>query len=172
VLAAALVACSGGSDKVDSDDYANGVCSSITSWLHAVQGRASTVGGAVTPATSPSEGRDILAKYLDAVVDDTRDMIDRIEAIGTPDVDGGDQISKRLITALQGTEATFEIARKQVDSLPTSSRDAFRHAAEALASAIRSHVSDVAKALADVSSSELDRAFQGSQACRALGAGT
>jgi hypothetical protein len=172
VLAATLVACTGGSDKVDPKDYATGVCSSMSSWLHAVQARVSKVGAAVSPATSPSEGRDIFAGYLDGVLDDTQRMIDRIQAIGVPDVDGGEQMSKRLLTTLEGTKATFEIARKQVDSLPTNNRDAFRHAVEALSTAISSHVSDVAKALADVSSSELDQAFQGSQACRALGAGT
>ena len=168
-----LAGCSGGGGggggSVSAQDFASKVCSSLSDWLDAIRQRASEVGGAVKPGTSPQEGQDILRDYMDGVINDTKDMVEGVRDAGVPDVPNGETIENTLVTALEGAEQAFETAREQVDSLPTDSADAFKQGAETLASSINSHASDVTRALQGVSSAQLDEAFSNSEACQSAG---
>jgi hypothetical protein len=158
----------GGAGSVSAGEYADTVCGSLNTWLGAVKERASTVTDALSPTSSPDEGKQVLGDYLDGIIDDTDTMVSTIRDSGAPDVDNGAGISDTLVKALESTEKTFQAARDQVDSLPTQSVEAFRAAAQVLAQSIQTHISEVGTALQSISSADLDAAFTSSSECRKL----
>ena len=158
----------GGGGGQSASQYADTVCGSLNVWLNAVKDRADNVTTAISPGSTPEEGRDALGEYLDGIIDDTETMVSTIRDAGAPDVDNGASISTTLVDALEGTEQTFEAAREQVDSLPTTSPEAFKTAAQALAQSIQDHIGEVGTALSSISSAEIDAAFNASDECKEL----
>ncbi|MFN2544677.1 MAG: hypothetical protein ABR600_08935 [Actinomycetota bacterium] len=160
--------CGGGRPPVRAGVYADRVCSATADWLRKVQLRAGTVADAVSPATTPAEGREVLRRYVDAVVSETRTVVAAVRDAGEPDVADGAAIAEHLVGALEAARGALEAAEKEVASLPTSSRTAFTAAAQALALRIGTRVGEVAVALHRLSSTALDRAFEASRPCRSI----
>ena len=156
----------GGGSKIAPDAYATAVCSHVKGWLDQIKQRVGDLQKAVSPNTSPSQGKDLIRSYLDGVISDTDDMIDGIKNAGTPDVPNGDQIANTLVSGLEQARSTFQDARSQADSLPTNSRSAFGQAAQQLGSSINSKVNGVQNAFQGINSPQLDQAFNKSSACQ------
>jgi phage-related protein len=93
-------------------------------------------------------------------------MIDGVRGVGTPDVANGDTLSSTLVSGLDQAESTFQQARSKVDSLPTSSRSVFSHAAAALGSSVNGQASAIGRVFSGLRSPELDRAFNEAPACQ------
>jgi hypothetical protein len=169
VIPIVLAACGGGGgsgSKVSADAYASTVCTHVKTWLDQIKQRVGDLQAAVSPGTSPTKGKDLLRSYLDGVISDTDDMINAIKDAGTPDVPNGDQLSSTLLSGLERARGTFDDARGQVDSLPTSSRSAFAHAAQQLGSSINSKVGGIEQSFQGLHSPELDKAFNKVAACK------
>jgi hypothetical protein len=168
VVPVVLGACSGGGGggKVSAEDYASSVCTHVKGWLDQIKGRVGDLQKAVSPSTSPSDGKELIRSYLDGVISDTDNMINAIKDTGTPDVPNGDKIASTLVSGLEQARSTFQDARDEADSLPTDSRASFASAAQQLGTSINSKVSGVEQAFQGINSPELDRAFNKASACQ------
>jgi membrane protein implicated in regulation of membrane protease activity len=101
VLVLTLAAC-GGDDESASEEYANGVCSSLSRWVTDVQSAAQSVG---------DQGLAIEEEDIRAAVDDVRDatarLVDDVEELGPPETEAGNQARTELDEL--GTELTQQV---------------------------------------------------------------
>jgi membrane protein implicated in regulation of membrane protease activity len=101
VAVLALAAC-GGDDSSASETYANGVCSSLSTWVTDVQSAAQSLG---------DEGLAIEQEDLRAAVGDVRDstenLVDDLEELGPPETEAGNAARTELNDL--GTELTQQV---------------------------------------------------------------
>ena len=101
VLALSLSAC-GGDDESASEEYANGVCSSLNRWVTDVQSAVQSVS---------DQGLAIQEDDVRAAVDDVSDatarLVDDVEGLGPPETEAGNQARTELDEL--GTELTQQV---------------------------------------------------------------
>ena len=119
----------GGGGSADVGDYASDICTAFTDWTKAIQDRQTELQEGLQPGASPQEGKDALEGFLDDAVTASDQLVEDVEAAGTPDTDNGEEAADALQQA--ATEARDKLAEAQenVADLPTDSPQAFSDAA-------------------------------------------
>jgi hypothetical protein len=105
--------------------YVAGFCEAFADYLKQVTPSAGT-------GTDLQKLKGFYLSFFDGEVKATHRMITRIEALGTPAVPGGKQLSEGLIQAFTALEPSNRSLRDEAASLPTSSRSAFNQAVRRL----------------------------------------
>jgi hypothetical protein len=105
--------------------YVAGFCEAFADYLKQVTPSAGT-------GTDLQKLKGFYLSFFDGEVKATHRMITRIEALGTPAVPGGKQLSEALIQAFTALEPSNRSLRDEAASLPTSSRSAFNQAVRRL----------------------------------------
>jgi hypothetical protein len=160
-----------GPAAVSAETYVSSLCSALQNWITALQEGQAEVQGTVEPGNAES-GKQALATFFDGAVADTQTMISTVEAIGTPDVDGGDTIAQELLFRFTEAKTALEGTRAQVDTLPTDNPQAFAAAATELGGAIQTQLESVGDALSTISQPDLDAATNADPTCQSLGTTT
>ena len=101
VVVLALAGC-GGDDSGASEDYANGVCTSLSSWVTEVQETVQSL----TDAGLATTREDLQASW-DETKDATETLANDLEQLGPPETEDGEQVKSEL-DAL-GAELTRQI---------------------------------------------------------------
>jgi hypothetical protein len=93
VLAGAvlLAGCGGDSGSSASEEYANDVCSSLSTWITAVDGTAKALGDA-----GLSIERDDVETAVRDVSEATDTLVDDLKQLGSPETDAGTQAKSEL----------------------------------------------------------------------------
>jgi hypothetical protein len=165
IAAAGLAACGGGG--VGPQAYVRSVCQAVADWQEEILDRSTSLEDELGPDATPEQGKDALAGFLDGVIADTDGMIGRVEDAGTPDIEGGEEQANRLTEALGQVQEAFRDAREEVDTISTTSPEAFQQDADALGDSIQSAF-DEAGTTFDQPSPELDPIFEEEPACDRL----
>ena len=160
-----------GPAPVSAETYISSLCSAMQSWITGLQEGQAEVQASVQPGNAES-GKQALATFFDGAVADTDTLITTVEAIGTPDVDGGDTIAQELLFRFREAKTALEGARAQVDTLPTDDPQAFSDAATQLGGTIQTQLESIGDALSAVSQPDLDAATNADPTCQALGGTT
>jgi membrane protein implicated in regulation of membrane protease activity len=90
VVVLALAAC-GGDDSGASEDYANGVCSSLSTWVTDVQETVQSL----TDAGLATTREDLQASW-DETRDATETLVDDLEQLGPPETEDGERVKSEL----------------------------------------------------------------------------
>lgn len=88
-----LAGCGGDSGSSASEDYANGACSNLSTWVTTVDGAAKSLGDA-----GLSIDRDDVQTAVSDVSDATDTLVDDLKQLGPPETDAGTQAKSELDT--------------------------------------------------------------------------
>ncbi|MBA3551409.1 MAG: hypothetical protein H0W27_00870 [Actinobacteria bacterium] len=175
--AVTLTACGGGDgsdgggaeETVTPQEYASDVCGALDGWVTASRDRAGSLTGALNPTASAESRRDVLAGYIDGLIEDTEALIGDVRTAGVPDVEGGEQIAGQIVDAFDTVKTELEQTRGEVDALPTDDPAAFTAAATQLGTSIQTSLTAAGTSVGGISEPTLNRAFAGEPACSGLG---
>jgi membrane protein implicated in regulation of membrane protease activity len=158
----ALAGC-GGDETSASEEYANGVCSSISTWVTDVQATVQSITDAGL-ATS----RDDIERAFDETQQATDTLLEDLQGLGPPDTEDGQQAQEELDALGTQLRQQLDVIEQAIDSgegLP------------AIAAQVSTAISAAANAVNTVyqdlqgldPAGELRDAFENSDDCNALG---
>jgi small-conductance mechanosensitive channel len=162
VVVLALAGC-GGDDSSASEDYANSVCSSLSTWVSEVQETVQSL----TDAGLATSREDVQTAF-DEAKDATETLVNDLDQLGPPETEDGEQAKSELDTL--GTELTQQL--DAIEEALDSGGGAAAIAAEVTA-AISAAATAVKTAYEDLRgldpAGELQESFEDSDDCDALG---
>jgi membrane protein implicated in regulation of membrane protease activity len=162
VVVLALAGC-GGDDSSASEEYANGVCSNLSTWVTGVQETVQSL----TDAGLATSREDIQAAW-DETKDATETLVNDLEQLGPPEAEDGEQAKSELDEL--GTELT-----QQLDAIEQALNSG--GGAAAIAAEVTAAISAAANAVEMTyqnlqgldPAGELQESFEGSDDCNELG---
>ena len=164
VLAAVVVltGCGGDSGSSASEDYANNVCSDLSTWV-------TDVNGAITSLTDAglATDRDDVQSSVDQATEATNDLLSSLEGLGQPETDAGEQAKSELDSLGATLRQQIETVEQALDA---------DTGAVALAAAVTAALSTAASAVESTYNDlrgldpggELEDAFQNADDCESL----
>jgi methyl-accepting chemotaxis protein len=164
VLAAVvLLAGCGGDESSASEDYANGVCSSLSSWVTDVQETVQSI----TDAGLATSREDIQTAF-DQTKDATDTLVGDLEGLGPPETEDGQQAKSELDALTTELGQQLDVIQEALDSGGgvTAIAAEVSSAVSAAASAVNTTYQDL-RGLDP--GGELQDAFENSDDCKSLG---
>jgi hypothetical protein len=170
-ITAVLAGCGGssGSSGVTPAAYVKSICSAIAPFEKDVQTRSSALN--LSSIKSAGQGKTALQGFLSAVAADTDHAVSQLKAAGTPSVNNGKAISAGIVKAFTQLKGALTQAAAQAGSLPITSAQGFKAAADTLGSNVRSSMSSIGSSLGTLKSPELEKAAASDPTCKSLGTG-
>ncbi|MGH2839074.1 MAG: hypothetical protein ACRDJY_12105 [Thermoleophilaceae bacterium] len=159
-----------GGGSADVGDYASDICTAFTDWTQAIQDRQTELQEGLQPGASPQEGKDALQGFLDDAVAASDQLVEDVDAAGTPDTENGEDAAEALQGAAEGARDQLAEAQEGVADLPIDSPQAFGEAADQFGNDVRSALEGVGEGLQDIDTPELDEAIDEEEACQGGGA--
>lgn len=139
--------------------YVAGFCKAFTDYLKQAP---------QSPLGSGSDLQKLKRFYISffaGEISATHDLVTKIQALGTPAVPGGAQVSGALIKAFIGLESDSRSLREEAGSLPTSSPPAFNKAVNRLFGQFKQDSKSTASGNPFQSDPQLLAAFRSSPEC-------
>jgi hypothetical protein len=170
-LSGALAACgssSSSSSGVTPASYVKSICQAIGPFAKDVGSRASALNFSTTK--SPAEIKKALQGFLSAAAADSDGAVNKLKAADVPNVTNGKTISDTIVKTFTQLKTAFSQLASQAAALPTGSPAAFKTAAEALGTSVRTSMSGIGSSLSGLKSAELEKAAKSEPACTSLGA--
>jgi hypothetical protein len=166
----ALAACGGssGSSGTTPAAYVKSICQAVGPFEKDVQNRSNSLN--LSTIKSPAEGKKALQDFLNSVGTDTDTAVTRLKSAGAPSVNNGKQISSAIVNAFSQLRAALGQAASSASSLPTTSAAAFKTAADALGTNVRTSMSSIGSSLSGLKSPALEQAAKKEPTCQRLGA--
>lgn len=155
----------GGDDQVSAGDFASSICTAFGDWQESIQGRQSGLEAGLGQDATPEEGKEALQTFLSEVNEDTDQLVEDVNAAGTPDAEQGEEIRDALVEAAEGAQTELQQAEDAVGELPTDSEQAFKTSADELGNNIREALGNVGSGIQEIDSEQLDKAFEEEPAC-------
>jgi hypothetical protein len=186
VVVFALAACGGGGDGGDGggdgtttavagtstpEEYAAGVCGALQDWLDTIQTRGTTLGEEIAGAPSIEDGKQLLVTFLGDLAADTQTMIDTVEDLGAPDVEGGAEAHTAILGAFGGAQDAFEQAQAATEAIPPDDPQAFAEQTAAIGEELAAAGEEAVAPLGLITAPALDEAFANEPSCQQLGVG-
>jgi hypothetical protein len=156
-----------GGDTVSAETYVGGVCTAMSDMIGVVQeGREEL---ADVEQATPEQGRDLMVGFLGDAAGAVESARTAIEDVGTPDVEGGEEVHTAITGALGDLQTTFEDALASAEDISTESEEAFQTEAQELASTIQESSDQISESLGEVGENqELSDAADQVEACQEL----
>jgi hypothetical protein len=167
-IAAILAGCGSSASSVSTGTYVKSICQAVGPWETDIQTRSSALD--VSKITNASQGKTALQSFLSGAVADTDRALTQIKSAGTPNVSNGKQIQAAMVNAFTMLKSTLSQAATQAGSLPTSSPEAFKTAAQALGNNVRTSMGSIGSSLSGLNNADLQKAAAKEPACKSLGA--
>lgn len=163
VLAVLPSAC-GGDDQVEVAEYADDLCTALTSWTDTLRDRQAELqddaGG------TPEEDRDALQRFVDGAVEASDQLAQDVDAAGVPDIDNGEEVADAFRDAVDETLREIEAAQDDIADIPTDTQSAYRTAVDELVTDLRSTLEGIDEHFEDIDAPELDAALGEASACQ------
>jgi hypothetical protein len=169
---AILAGCGGssGGSGVSAATYVKSICGAVGPFEKDVAARSSALSN-LSSLSNASQGKKALQGFLTALVSDTDQAVSKLKAAGTPNVKNGKQIAASLVKAFGQLKAAMQKAQSSAGSLPTSSADAFKSAAQGLGTSVQTSMSSIGSSLSTLKSPELEKAAAKDPTCKSLSSG-
>jgi hypothetical protein len=156
----------GGGESVAVGEYASDICTAFFGWRDAIQEGQTDLASSLESDAAPQEGKDALQGFLDNAVAASDQLIEDVEAAGTPDTENGEEAADVLQTAAEQARDRLADAQADVGDLPTDSPEAFSAAAAQFGNDVQAALGESGEGLQDVDSPELNQAFDEEEACQ------
>jgi hypothetical protein len=169
-ISAALAGCGGSSSSsgVTPAAYVKSICQAVGPFEKDVQARSSALD--LSTIKSAADGKQALQGFLTAIASDTDGAVSKLKAAGSPNVSNGTKISAAIVNAFSQLKGALTKAAAQAGSLPTNSPSAFKTAAQALGTSVRTSMSTIGSSLSGLKSADLEKAAKSEPSCQNLGA--
>jgi hypothetical protein len=181
VLAAALAllaaGCGGGDSNESAEtepegtppaEWVTSVCGALDEWQTSLQQQATGLPQQVLQADSPQDAKKQITDFLDEVVDETQDMVDKVDAAGKPAVDAGERVRTAVHARLLKVKAAFENARAQVEQVPTDNPLAFQQQLTQIGQDLAAQGQALGDVLATADAQPLRNAIQNTDRCQSF----
>jgi uncharacterized protein YoxC len=107
---------------------------------------------------------------VDSVVTETNAMIDQIQALGTPDVDGGSEVAQNVQAALQTVQDTYTQLQQDIESLDATNPAEMVTKLGAMSAQLQQGSSEVQAAFQKLDeNADMKTAGENAPACQELG---
>lgn len=148
------------------DAYMEGLCAAIVSYQGDLEAESTSLQDEFSGGTpTPEETKDVLVSFLGTMSDRTQQLIDDVEALGTPDVENGEQVKTAFVGAFQQVVDLFDSAKSDVEKLSTDDPAALAEGFATAATKLQEAGADIGASFNDLSSEELDAAAQEAASC-------
>lgn len=178
LLALALSGVAAGStENATPKEWVSTLCGSLVTWEQTVKKQFTQLNTTVVKLkksgkADPKRAKAELVRFLGRIVGSTNTLVNKLKAVGPPDMENGDKLQGALLTGLGQVNTAFKDARTAAQKLPTGSRKQFALAAQRLGTTVKASVSRANGALSGLAkydTPELDQAFKDDPACKKLG---
>jgi hypothetical protein len=148
-------------------DYAEGLCTAIADFQTDLDRQSAELQDALvgqgTP--SPADMKDTLVTFVSGLSDRTHELIDEVEALGTPDVENGEEVRSNLTGAFETVVAAFDEAEADIEALPTDDPAALVQGFTDVGTKLQEAGTEISTSFGDIQSPELDEAAADVEAC-------
>src|SRR5262245_12009552 len=162
VLAAGCGGKSSSSGTTSADNWANSLCSSISSWSTSVQSTTSSLQGNVTKESLDSASSDIAKS--------TNKFVDELKGLGTPETESGKKAKESLDTLAGELEQDVKKIQDAVKNV--SGTSSALQAISTVSSTLSTLGNQVTTAFTSIqqldTKGELEKAFRNADSCKAL----
>lgn len=157
----------GSADTVTAPaDYAEGLCTAIGDFQTDLETQSAEFQDAFTSGTpSPADAKDTLSSFVAELSDRTQELIDEVEALGTPEVENGEEVRTALTGAFEQVVAAFDEAEADIDGLSTDDPAALAEGFSEVATKLQEAGTEISTSFDDLQSPELDEAAADVEAC-------
>jgi hypothetical protein len=167
VVAAVLaVSACGGSDTSSTQDWADGLCSAISTWTSSLQSTVSGLQGNFT--------KDSLTSAVDDAQGSTKDFTGSLDELGKPDTEAGQQAKDAVDTLSSEIKADIKTIQDAVND--ASGVTGLLNAANVIKETITKAGSQVTSTLTTLqgldAKGELEQGFKDAPSCQKLSGGS
>lgn len=147
-------------------DYAEGLCTAIADFQTDLDRQSAELQDALGQGTpSPADMKDTLVTFVSGLSDRTHELIDDVEALGTPDVENGEEVRSTLTGAFETVVAAFDEAEADIEALPTDDPAALVQGFTDVGTKLQEAGTEISTSFGDIQSPELDEAAADVEAC-------
>jgi hypothetical protein len=154
-----------GPSAVSATDWAAKVCSTLTPWRAQITGLNQQAQQKLATASTPEQTRTQLVALLSGAQAATENARAAVAAAGTPDVDGGDVVAQRFVTALQKVRDAYAHALTALNAISTTDPAYYDKVADVL-TALDNEYAQSGVDTSSLNSPDLQAAFQEQTACQ------
>ena len=169
VVAAVLAATgcgSGSGDTSSAQDWADGLCSAVSTWTSSLQSTVSGLQGNLN--------KESLTSAVDDAQSSTKDFTASLDDLGTPDTDAGKQAKESVDTLSSEIKADIKTVQDAVANI--SGVTGVLNAANVIKNAITKATTQVTSTLTSLqgldAKGELEQAFKDAPSCQKLSGGS
>ena len=150
-------------------EYAEGLCTAIADFQTDLDRQSAELQDALSGGTpSPEEAKDTLGTFVSELSDRTHELIGDVEALGTPDVENGEEVRSTLTGAFETVVAAFDEAEADIDALSTDDPAALAQGFTEVATKLQEAGTEISTSFGDIQSPELDEAAADVEACTGI----
>ena len=153
-------------DSVPVDEYANDVCTALTTWTQSLHDQQTELQETAEPGRSPQEDRDALQGFVDGAVEASEALVDDVEAAGEPEIEDGGEVADAFRDAVEETRGELEDAQADVSEIPVDTPGAYRAAVEEFVTDVRTALEGIDDHFGDVEAPDLETALDEASACQ------
>jgi len=147
-------------------DYMEGLCAAIVSFQTDLEAENASFQEEFSGGTpTPEDTKTALGGFLGTLSDRTTQLVGEVDALGTPDVDNGDEVRSTLTTAFEQVVELFSEARAEIEGLSTEDPAALAEGFAAAATKLQEAATGITAPFDDLSSPELDEAGADAPSC-------
>lgn len=157
----------GSADTVTAPaDYAEGLCTAIADFQTDLDRQSAELQDALGKGTpSPADMKGTLVTFVSGLSDRTHELIDDVEALGTPDVENGEEVRSTLTGAFETVVAAFDEAEADIEALSTDDPAALVQGFTDVGTKLQEAGTEISTSIGDIQSPELDEAAADVEAC-------
>lgn len=147
-------------------DYAEGLCTAIADFQTDLDRQSAELQDALGKGTpSPADMKDTLVTFVSGLSDRTHELIDDVEALGTPDVENGEEVRSTLTGAFETVVAAFDEAEADIEALSTDDPTALVQGFTDVGTKLQEAGTEISTSIGDIQSPELVEAAADVEAC-------
>ncbi len=161
-----LASACGEDESISVGDYANDLCTALIDWTETVRVSQMDLQEGAQPDQSPEDDREALQQFVDSAADASDQLVEDVDAAGTPDTENGEEAADAFRAAVEETRDELEDAQAEVGELPTDSPESYETAVDEFVTGLRDTLDGIDDQLQDVEAPELERALDESSACQ------
>lgn len=165
-LVLGLVAACGGDDAVPPETWAKSVCKAVKPWSAEIGRLQSATRQKITARSDIGQTKTELITLFGGMAQATDTALAKVREAGVPDVDDGRKIADQFVSALTAARDSFVKGKNAVAALPTDDQKVFYDGVLAAGDAMSQENAKAGQAFSDISSPELDKAFEEVPECR------
>ena len=152
----------GSGDLTEVNGWADDFCTSFEAWLEGITTAAGGLADGIVPGDLAA-AKAVIVALFDDVAAQTTTLVDEVDRIGAPDIDGGERFAAELLDRFKDFGSAIEVARSDAEAVSTSDPTSFQAAVSELIATFQAETEAVGNSFAELSaghgSAELDGAL-------------